>query len=156
MNDETGVSHELIKRDWCELAVDANRLIDDYHEERLFDLTMGHGFSSGNKPSSNIQMSNLTLDDLEAIYNNLGEVIQHYKDESFPSTDELGTKFWKNGSGQLHRLDGPAVEYKDGSKYWFKNGEIHREDGPAVENVSGQHWYLNDKKVTKEEVMGNK
>lgn len=34
--------------------------------------------------------------------------------------------------GRLHREDGPAIEYPDGSEEWHLNGEIHREDGPAL------------------------
>lgn len=32
----------------------------------------------------------------------------------------------------LHREDGPAVEWKDGSEEWYINDVLHREDGPAV------------------------
>jgi hypothetical protein len=53
------------------------------------------------------------------------------------------TKRWYNGS-ILHREDGPAVEYADGSKWWFDHGVIHREDGPAVEFADGtKRWWLN-------------
>ena len=31
------------------------------------------------------------------------------------------TLWFKNGS--LHRTDGPAVEFKDGEKFWFLNGK---------------------------------
>ena len=42
--------------------------------------------------------------------------------------------------------------YTDGSKYWYLNGEIHREDGPAIEWDDGSKcWYLNGEKVTEEE-----
>ena len=34
--------------------------------------------------------------------------------------------------GELHRVDGPAVEWVDGNKIWFFKGELHRVDGPAV------------------------
>jgi hypothetical protein len=27
-------------------------------------------------------------------------------------------------NGQLHREDGPAIEYIDGSKSWYINGEV--------------------------------
>lgn len=30
---------------------------------------------------------------------------------------------WYNFNNQLHRLEGPAVEYFDGEKYWYINGE---------------------------------
>ncbi len=60
-------------------------------------------------------------------------------------------KIYKNESGQLHRLDGPAVE-GPGGKLWYINGFRHREDGPAVEyNDGDKSWYLNDIEYTEEE-----
>jgi len=45
-----------------------------------------------------------------------------------------------------HREDGPAIEYADGSKYWYREGKYHREDGPSVEWACGhKFWYHNDK-----------
>ena len=35
-------------------------------------------------------------------------------------------------NGELHRTDGPAVEYANGNKYWYLNGKFHRTDGPAL------------------------
>ena len=53
---------------------------------------------------------------------------------------------------KLHREDGPAIEYANGTKYWHLNGKCHREDGPAIEYANGdKYWYLNDKEVTEEE-----
>jgi hypothetical protein len=49
-----------------------------------------------------------------------------------------------NEQGLLHREDGPAREYSNGTKAWFINGKLHREDGPAVEHGNGdEEWYLN-------------
>ena len=46
--------------------------------------------------------------------------------------------------GLLHRTDGPAVEYDDGSKEWYVNGQYHRTDGPAIERADGSKcWYVN-------------
>ena len=57
-----------------------------------------------------------------------------------------GTKRWYL-NGELHREDGPAVEYSDGSKQWFLNDKLHREDGPAREWSDGsKEWWLNDKR----------
>jgi len=51
---------------------------------------------------------------------------------------------WKNSRGQLHREDGPAIEYDNGDKLWFLNGKCHREGGPAIEYDNGdKEWYLN-------------
>lgn len=48
--------------------------------------------------------------------------------------------------GRAHREDGPALEYTDGTKYWYLNGVITREDGPAIEYVDGRRdWYLKGK-----------
>jgi hypothetical protein len=56
-------------------------------------------------------------------------------------------KEYTNKQGQLHRTDGPAIEYEDGSKEWWVDGKRHREDGPACEYDDGtKQWYLNDKR----------
>jgi hypothetical protein len=53
---------------------------------------------------------------------------------------------------QLHREDGPAVEYANGDKYWYLNGILHREDGPAIEHANGnKSWYWNGVRMTEEE-----
>jgi len=30
-----------------------------------------------------------------------------------------------------HRVDGPAIEYKNGDEQWYRDGKLHRENGPA-------------------------
>jgi hypothetical protein len=62
-----------------------------------------------------------------------------------PIIDKFGTKFWYNDNGQLHRDDGPAVEYANGSRLWYINGKVHRKDGPAQENSEVNRWYINGK-----------
>ena len=58
-------------------------------------------------------------------------------------TDASGTRRYYNSAGQLHRLDGPAVEWKDGSR-WYQNGKLHRTDGPAVVYANGtKYWWQN-------------
>lgn len=53
---------------------------------------------------------------------------------------------WRNQKDELHKLDGPAIEWKNGDKSWYVNGERHRLDGPAVEYLNGyKSWYVNDK-----------
>ena len=55
-----------------------------------------------------------------------------------------GTRFYYNNAGELHRDDGPAVEWVDGSKGWFQNGQYHRTDGPAIERADGsKEWFQN-------------
>ena len=41
---------------------------------------------------------------------------------------------YRNPAGQLHRTNGPAVEYSDGGRTWYQNGILHRIEGPALEN----------------------
>jgi hypothetical protein len=56
--------------------------------------------------------------------------------------NENGDKYWRNKDGELHRIDGPAVEYIEGSNQWYQNGILHRIDGPAIEWVNGdKFWY---------------
>ena len=62
-----------------------------------------------------------------------------------------GTKAWYI-DGKQHRIDGPAAEYSDGRKCWFTCGRLHRVDGPAVEYTDGdKSWYIDDERYTKEE-----
>ena len=59
-----------------------------------------------------------------------------------------GTKAWCL-NGLLHRVNGAAVEYANGDKAWWLNGELHREDGPAFEFANGdKEWWLNDKEYS--------
>jgi len=82
---------------------------------------------------------------------------------------------WKNEKNELHREDGPAIEYANGDRYYYINdkrhnengpaiecanghkiyyinGKLHREDGPAVDYFSGhKEYWINDKRLTKEE-----
>lgn len=57
---------------------------------------------------------------------------------------EDGAYHVRNSSGQLHREDGPAAIYLDGSQHWCRNGQYHREGGPAAIYPDGrQYWYQN-------------
>ena len=56
--------------------------------------------------------------------------------------DEHGNIEWKNKAGELHRTNGPAIEWADGGKFWYCNGELHRDgDLPAVEFANGKVEY---------------
>jgi hypothetical protein len=66
-----------------------------------------------------------------------------------------GSKHWYF-NGQRHREDGPAIEGADGTKHWFKNGQRHREDGPAVEDRGSKHWFINGNRLTEEEFNARK
>jgi hypothetical protein len=45
---------------------------------------------------------------------------------------------------QIHRLEGPAIEYPNGTKFWYFHGLRHRMDGPAIEKINGykEYWIL--------------
>lgn len=54
-----------------------------------------------------------------------------------PRIDNLGTKVWTNKYGQLHREDGPAIEYDTTQLSW-------------TEFVNKPNWYLNGKHYSDE------
>jgi len=41
-----------------------------------------------------------------------------------PIINSRGTKYWYNINGQIHRTDGPAIEYSSGTELWYINGQI--------------------------------
>jgi hypothetical protein len=52
----------------------------------------------------------------------------------------------------MHRDDGPAIEWGDGSKSWYFEGNRHRENGPAIEWDNGDKgWWLKGERCTEEE-----
>jgi hypothetical protein len=68
--------------------------------------------------------------------------------------DDYQTVWYDKPNGNLHRIDGPALEYVNGSKYWYLNGQLHRTDGPALEYAGGaKAWYLNNKEMTEQEFL---
>ncbi len=57
----------------------------------------------------------------------------------------------------LHRKDGPAVEYANGSTLWYIENQLHREDGPAITGIDlYKSWYINGKKLSEEEFNARK
>ena len=64
-----------------------------------------------------------------------------------------GSKCWYQ-NGQRHRTDGPAIERADGTKCWYQNGHLHRTDGPAIERADGtKEWYIDGKVMTEAEFL---
>ena len=64
-------------------------------------------------------------------------------DKQVFSFDRRGDKEWYL-NGKLHRENGPAIEYPDGTKIWYLNGKLHRENGPAIEYADGDKWWFID------------
>ena len=60
-------------------------------------------------------------------------------------------KEYRNSNGEVHREDGPAIEYSNGTKYWYLNGKRHRENGPVVECGAYKYWFLQGEELTEEE-----
>jgi hypothetical protein len=69
------------------------------------------------------------------------------------------SEHWKM-NGKLHRVDGAAVIWRDGTtgvvkkEYWLRHGEPHREDGPAYIKRKGDTgrvyysvWYQDGKHI---------
>lgn len=57
--------------------------------------------------------------------------------------DKNGNLFYYS-NGDLHRENGPAIEWSDGTKEWYVRGVRHRSDGPAVIYPSNtKAWYKN-------------
>ena len=56
-------------------------------------------------------------------------------------------------NGVLHREDGPAVIYPDGTEQWYLNGRLHRTNGPAVSMIDGEkqwwaEWWVDNTNIT--------
>jgi hypothetical protein len=75
--------------------------------------------------------------------------------------DCQGITRYYNKKGFLHRIDGPAIEYPNGTKRWYQNGLRHRLDGPATDHADGyKEWRQNgqlhrlDTKITNRSFAG--
>jgi hypothetical protein len=45
---------------------------------------------------------------------------------------------------KLHRVDGPAIEFKDGSVEYYEHGKLHRTDGPAIITSDGKKRFFHE------------
>jgi hypothetical protein len=67
-----------------------------------------------------------------------GQVLSFYMEIN----DEGTIKFYDE-ERRLHRLDGPAIEWLDGTRMWCEHGLFHRLDGPAIEFFDGsKEWFV--------------
>ena len=77
-----GTSHEIIKSDWLEFAVDVEQddelLGTDPPLELAFTLTMGTGFQSVSKPCANLETSRLTLDEFREVVERMNEILRKH------------------------------------------------------------------------------
>jgi hypothetical protein len=75
-----------------------------------------------------------------------GREMKNKTQEYIVKVDNIKTA-WYNTHHQLHREDGPALEYINGDKFWYFNGKRHRVGGPAIELADGdKFWYCDDKR----------
>jgi len=91
------------------------------------------------------------------------EILTNKKLEYNKSMQEQYTLIYKNGFKFyykdremiiLHRLDGPAIIWPNGTKLWYVDGKCHRTDGPAVEHTDGRKsWYVDNKRLTEQEFL---
>lgn len=58
---------------------------------------------------------------------------------------------WYNEQGKLHREDGPAEVFPNGTEKWYINGLLHREDGPACVYANGSLEYRIHGKLHRED-----
>lgn len=62
--------------------------------------------------------------------------------------DEIANGRTYRRDGLLHREDGPAVTWQDGTLLYYARGKLHREDGPAVHGgPGGEEWWRDGKRV---------
>lgn len=67
--------------------------------------------------------------------------------ETYIVKETLEGTEWRDAGFILHRINGPAREFKNGLKEWWQKGHLHREDGPACIFPDGEkHWYQNGKR----------
>ena len=52
------------------------------------------------------------------------------------------TTSYRLPDGTRHRIDGPAIEYDDGSWAWFYKGDLHKVNGPALFNSEDNEYYF--------------
>jgi len=58
-----------------------------------------------------------------------------------------GNKCWYLNN-DLHREDGPAVEWANGDKSWYFHSKLHRLDGPAIEYANGsKSWWYHGERI---------
>ena len=56
-------------------------------------------------------------------------------------------------NNKLHKIDGPAIITSNGAKHWFVGGKRHRIDGPAIITLDKiEFWWMNGHELPKKEI----
>jgi hypothetical protein len=79
------------------------------------------------------------------------QVRQHFQTSSQSDKKIDNPKREWRQDGQLHREDGPAIIYSNGTVMYYRHGKLHREDGPAIIYSNGDQWYYRDGKLYRED-----
>jgi len=109
------------------------------------------------KPVKLLNKNNISNDEWKSKWMNILNIkdiifssLLSYNDENdvyFISTtneyvEQFGTLLTNNFV--LHRKQGPAVKYSNGSKLYFHEGKLHNENGPAIISHDGSvEYYIN-------------
>jgi hypothetical protein len=69
------------------------------------------------------------------------------------NVDGDGNVYYYDYFGQLHRTDGPAIEYANEDKSWYMHGVHHRTDGPAIiwGDTGRKEWWVNGVELTEKQ-----
>ncbi len=122
---------------------------DRIYAQRVHDLAHGLGYRNEMNECA------YTYDEWEQICDWHHIVDGSIIPELFCSDDAYIIELWCDHN-TIHREDGPAITWSDGSETWVRNGVPHREDGPAVINKSndGENiWALFGNLVDEKTVM---
>ncbi len=69
----------------------------------------------------------------------------------------INNTYYFNEQNQLHKEDGPAIQYTNGDKEWWINGLLHRIDGPAIAyGYRRKEYYLLNKEYSYEDWLAIK
>lgn len=81
----------------------------------------------------------------DSLYECLSELEDREEEEDEDEDDDFPGVIEHRLNGELHREDGPAIIWPNGSEFWFLNGVEHREDGPAktFTDSGAMMWFLN-------------
>jgi hypothetical protein len=47
----------------------------------------------------------------------------------------------------LHNDNAPAFVWSNGDESWYKHGDLHRIDGPAIDWGNEQQWYIDGERI---------
>jgi hypothetical protein len=63
--------------------------------------------------------------------------------------DEAENEFWYDDDGNYHRDNGPAIIYNSryGNSEWQQHGKLHRLDGPAIDFRYRKEYYIDGERI---------